>query len=120
MGTPEESFARSLDTCESLLQTEKEAIESVDVDAIESVLSKKDDAFEQLRKAGETLGYSPTDRPEFTSRIEAIFAEQQANLECMQVILTKQRTDGEDVREGQARLRMLKGAYQSPPRGLDR
>ena len=108
MGVPEESFARSLGTCESLLQTEREAIERVDVDAIETVLAQKDDAFEELRKAGENLGYSPNDRPEFMSRIEAIFAEQQGNLERMQVVLTKHEVDGKEVRQGQARLRMLK------------
>ena len=119
MGASEESFARALDTSENLLRAEKEAIERADAEAIESILSQKDEAFAELRKTGECLGYPPTDEAAFTSRIEDIFSKQQTNLERMQEMLSKQRSEGEEIHEGQARLRMLKGAYR-PSLGVDR
>ena len=120
MGGSEESFARALGTCESLLRAENEAIGRADAEAIEAILSQKDEAFAALRKAGENLGYPPTDEPTFTARIESIFSKQQTNLELMQEMLSMQRSEGEGIHEGKARLRMLKGVYRPSGSGGDR
>jgi len=113
MGSPEERFAGSLDLCEELLKAEKAAIEKTDADEIEITLTRKEDAFEQLTQTGEALGYPPSERPEFASRLEKIFAGQKTNLELMQVALSEQKNEGKAVRKGKARLRMVKGAYLS-------
>ena len=120
MGSPEESFAQSLDLCETLLDDEMVAIEASDADAIDAILARKEAAFDELRKSGECLGYAPVDRTEFASRIEGIFSSQQANLELMRNVLSKQKEEVVEISEGQARLRMVKGAYLPTSIGGDR
>ncbi|MGE4550827.1 MAG: hypothetical protein AAEJ57_05505 [Opitutales bacterium] len=120
MDSPEESFAQSLDLCETLLDDETVAIEASNADAIDAILARKEVAFEELRKSGESLGYTPVDRSEFASRIEGIFSAQQANLELMQNVLSKQKKEVVKISEGQARLRMVKGAYLPTSIGGDR
>ena len=111
MGLPEESFAQSLDLCETLLEDEMVAIEASDGDAIGAILTRKEAAFDKLRKSGESLDYAPVDRSEFASRIEGIFSAQQANLELMRNMLSKQKEEVVEISQSQARLRMVKGAY---------
>ena len=120
MDSPEESFAQSLDLCETLLDDETVAIEASNADAIDAILARKEVAFEELRKSGESLGYAPVDRSEFASRIEGIFSAQQANLELMRNMLSKQKKEVVKINEGQARLRMVKGAYLPTSIGGDR
>ena len=111
MSSPEERFTENLALCEKLLKAEKDAIEITDADRIETTLARKDEVFEQLRQTGERLGYPPNERPAFASRLEKIFAAQKANLKLMQDLLSKQREEGNEVRTGKARLRMVKRAY---------
>ena len=111
MSGAEESFIQSLDLCETLLRDERKAIEASDAEAIDSILVHKEEAFQELSKTGDSLGYAPTERPEFASRIEAIFLAQQDNLELMGNVLSQQNDEAEEIRQGQARLRMVKGAY---------
>jgi hypothetical protein len=111
MSSLEESFSRSLEVCESLLNDERAAIEKSDADSIEAILARKDEAFAQLLKAGEDLPSSPVEKPEFASRFEAMFSAQEQNLELMQLSLAKHTSESSEIREGQARLRMVKGAY---------
>ena len=111
MSSVEQAFAKRLDSCERLLKAEREAIEKADADSIENILSLKDDAFDKLREAGENLDSPPTENPSFATRLENIFASQQANLELMQKTLSTHRKKVEEVQQGQARLLKVKGAY---------
>ena len=111
MSGAEESFVQSLDLCETLLRDERKAIEASDAEAIDSILVHKEEAFKELSRTGDSLGYAPTQCPEFASRIEAIFLAQQDNLELMGNVLSQQNEEADEVRQGQARLRMVKGAY---------
>tara|TARA_Y100000588_G_scaffold69176_1_gene70713 strand:+ start:429 stop:800 length:372 start_codon:yes stop_codon:yes gene_type:complete len=120
MNALEESFAHSLASCEALLDLERSAIEKSDADGIESILSQKDAAFEELRKTGESLGFSPTENPEFSTRIEKLFASLQENLELMQEILSGFQSEASEIHQGKARLRMVKGAYLPSSSSTDR
>ena len=120
MNEAEESFVKNLGLCESLLQDERKAIEASDAEAIDDILTHKEEAFRELSKAGDSLGYAPSERAEFASRIEAIFSAQQDNLELMGNVLSQQNKETEEVRQGQARLRMVKGAYLPSSTGRDR
>tara|TARA_Y100000588_G_scaffold367089_1_gene433451 strand:+ start:10196 stop:10567 length:372 start_codon:yes stop_codon:yes gene_type:complete len=111
MSATEQDFAKRLDSCESLLKAEREAIEKADAESIENILSLKDDAFDKLRSAGEKLTFPPTENPSFATRLESIFAAQQTNLELMQKTLSTHRKKVEEVQQGQARLLKVKGAY---------
>ena len=111
MHSPEERFSVSLDLCDRLLNAEKDAIGKQDAESIETILTSKDEAFAQLLESGEDLKMSPAESPEFASRIEALFSAQQENLELMNETLSNQKKEGVEVREGKARLRMVKGAY---------
>ncbi|MFP6899577.1 MAG: hypothetical protein VCA36_01455 [Opitutales bacterium] len=120
MNAFEESFARSLDACEALLKMERSAIEKADADGIESTLSQKDAAFDELRKNGKSLGFSPIEKPELSARIEQLFAAQQHNLKLMQETLSEHQSEASEIRQGKARLRMVKGAYLPSSTGTDR
>lgn len=120
MNALEESFIHSLEACEALLDLERSAIEKGDADGIESILSQKDAAFEELRKNGEALGFSPTEKPEFSTRIEKLFAALQENLELMQEVLSAFQSEASEIRQGKARLRMVKGAYLPSSSDTDR
>ena len=120
MNEAEESFVQSLGLCETLLRDEKKAIEASDAEAIDAILARKEEAFKELGEAGDTLGYAPTEQPEFASRIEAIFLAQQDNLELMGNVLSQQNDEATEIRQGQARLRMVKGAYLPGSTGGDR
>jgi hypothetical protein len=112
MASPEERFTANLDLCEKLLKAEKDAVNKGKADAIEFVLAKKEEAFSQLAETGAGLGYSPSERVEFSSRMEQMFAAQKSNLQLMENVISEQRSEGNVVRKGQARLRMVKGAYR--------
>ncbi|MBG29010.1 MAG: hypothetical protein CMI31_03260 [Opitutae bacterium] len=111
MNEAEKSFVQSLNLCETLLRDEKKAIEASDAEAIDAILARKEEAFKELSAAGEKIDYSPTEKPEFASRIESIFLAQQDNLELMGDVLSQQNDEATEIRHGQARLRMVKGAY---------
>ena len=113
MDSAEERFSANLALCENLLKEEKTAIERNDADLIEDAINRKEDAFDQLKENGSSLGYAPSDRPEFASRIEGIFAAQQANLGLMKNAILDQKVEGKAVQKGKARLRLVKSAYRS-------
>jgi hypothetical protein len=110
---PEEStFTTAIEELEKLLHSETQAIVASDVEKLETILSRKEIALQNVLTEQADLGYDPRQNPFLSKLLDRILQIQQRNKHTLDNLVDTRRKDGPENGNG-LRIRKIRSAYLS-------
>jgi hypothetical protein len=110
---PEEStFTTAIEELEKLLHSETQAIVASDVEKLETILSRKEIALQNVLTEQADLGYDPRQNPFLSKLLDRILQIQQRNKHTLDNLVDTNKKDAPENGNG-LRVRKIRSAYLS-------
>jgi hypothetical protein len=116
--SPEEkAFSDAVEKYEILLNSETQAIVSIELDKLEQIIEEKQRTLDSLLTARNALTFDPRNNPEWGVTLDRILKIQSRNSQTLNNLIAQQPRDGDDsTTEETLRIRKIRTTYLSQHR----
>ena len=117
MSPEEKAFSDAVEKYEILLNSETQAIVSIELDKLEQIIEEKQRTLDSVLTARNALTFDPRVNPEWDSTLDRILKIQSRNSQTLNNLIAQQPSDGGDsTTEETLRIRKIRTAYSSQHR----
>ena len=112
MSPEEKAFSDAVDIFEILLDSETQAIVSIELDKLEQIIQEKDKALSSVLELREKLSIDPREIPELGMRLDRVLKIQSRNSRTLNEIIARKAQSGEELTvEKTLQIKKIRSAY---------